>query len=49
MKNKIYEIHNSLFRPSSFAAWAKPKKKDLSIPRTKHLGNTDEVIWQIKK
>lgn len=49
MKNKIYEIHNSLFHPSPFASWAKPKKEKLNIPRTKILGNNDEVIWQIKK
>lgn len=48
MKNKIYELHNTLFRASAFAFWAKPKKEDLNIPRTKYLGNDDEVIWQIK-
>ncbi len=48
MKNKIYELHNALFRPSAFAFWAKPKKEDLNIPRTKDLSNDDEVIWQIK-
>lgn len=49
MKNKIYEIHNSLFRPGSFAVWAKPKKEDLNIPRTKYLGSNDEVVWKIKE
>lgn len=48
MKNKIYEIHNSLFASSPFALWAKPKKEDLNIPRTKYLGNKNEVIWQIE-
>lgn len=49
MRKKMYELHSDLFRPSPFAAWAKPKKKDLNILRTKHLGDNNEVIWQIKK
>lgn len=49
MRKKLYELHSNLFRPSPFAAWAKPKKADLNIARTKHLDNNNEVIWQIKK
>ena len=49
MRKKMYELHSDLFRPSPFAAWAKPKKADLNIARTKHLGDNNEVIWQIKK
>lgn len=44
MRKKMYELHSDLFRPSPFAAWAKPKKKDLNILRTKHLGDNNEVI-----
>lgn len=49
MQSKIYELYGSLFRPSPFADWAKPEKEDLNIPRTKYLGNNNEVIWEIKK
>ncbi len=48
MKKKIYELYGALSNPAPFASWAKPKKEDLNVPRTKYLGNENEVIWQIK-
>lgn len=49
LKEKIYELCRPVLRPPAFAEWTKPKHEDLNIPRTKYLGNNDEVIWQIEK
>lgn len=47
MKEKIYELYHSSFRPSGFASWAKPKPDDLNIPRKRYLNNENEVVWDI--
>lgn len=47
MKTKIYSIYNQIFRPQSFALWAKPKKSDLSVARKRFLNDDNEVVWDI--
>lgn len=48
-KEKICNIHHDLVYSQPFAQWAKPKKNELKIPRTKYLGSDNEVIWDIAK
>lgn len=49
MKSKIYDLYNQIFRPQSFACWAKPKKSDLSVARKRYLNCENEVVWNISE
>lgn len=53
MKNnyidKLYEFRNITLKPPIFAKWAIPAKDELNVKRTRYLGDSGEVVWDIKK
>ncbi|MDE5671543.1 MAG: hypothetical protein K2I14_08830, partial [Eubacterium sp.] len=49
MMNKLYELYALFLKPQSFASWAKPKAKDLNIPRKRYLNDYNAVVWNIGK
>lgn len=46
--NHIYHFHDSALRPKPFAGWARAKASELDVKRTRYLGESQEVIWDIK-